>query len=146
VLEATSGSDGVLMAQNHTGPIALLLTDVVMPRMSGGVLAERIAALRPEVRVLFMSGYTDEAIVRHGVLEAGMHFIEKPFTPTTLAVKVRAVLKARAEDKDWGRRTRIRVPLQADYHRLFQRLRSAARYTSQSGGNHETCEFVAKSG
>jgi DNA-binding NtrC family response regulator len=84
----------MLMAQRHAGTIELLLTDVVMPRMSGRALAEHITAVRPEIRVLFMSGYTDEAIVRHGVLEPEIDFIQKPFTPTALALKVRRVLDA----------------------------------------------------
>ncbi len=92
VLEATSADDAILIAQRHMGIINLLLTDVVMPRMSGRVLAEMIAAERAETKVLFMSGYTDDAIVRHGVLEAGTQFLEKPFTPQALAFKIRAVL------------------------------------------------------
>jgi FixJ family two-component response regulator len=63
-----------------------------MPRLSGPELAKRLATLRPDMKVLCMSGYTDDSIVRHGVLEAGMAFIQKPITPTTLATKVRAVL------------------------------------------------------
>ncbi|HUF93900.1 MAG TPA: PAS domain S-box protein [Candidatus Limnocylindria bacterium] len=92
LLEANSADDALLIAERHVGLIDLLLTDVVMPRMSGGALAEALASLRPETKILFMSGYTDDAIVRHGVLEKGVDLLEKPFSPRTLAAKVRAVL------------------------------------------------------
>ncbi len=73
-------------------PIDLLLTDVVMPETSGKEVADDLTRLRPGLKVLFMSGYTDEAIVHHGVLDADIEFIQKPFTPVTLAKKVRNVL------------------------------------------------------
>ncbi len=94
VLEAGSPTEAIVIAERHAGTIDLLLTDVIMPRMSGRALAAAIAVSRPETRILFISGYADDAIIRHGVLEPGMHFLEKPFTPHTLAVKVRAVLDA----------------------------------------------------
>jgi two-component system cell cycle sensor histidine kinase/response regulator CckA len=92
VLAVTSAADAVLVAERHVGLIDLLLTDVVMPRTGGGELAKAVTAARPETRILFMSGYTDDAIVRHGVLEEGVQLLEKPFTPEALAVKVRTVL------------------------------------------------------
>jgi CheY-like chemotaxis protein len=92
VLQAASGQAAMAIARNHSAPIALLLTDVVMPSMSGRVVAERIAAQRPEVRILYMSGYTDDAVVRHGVLETGVAYLQKPFTPAGLAKKVRETI------------------------------------------------------
>ena len=92
VLEARHGAEALEISSRHQGPIHLMVTDVVMPQMSGRELAQRLAPLRPDMRVLYMSGYTDDAIVRHGVLGAGMAFLSKPFTPDALAVKVREVL------------------------------------------------------
>jgi PAS domain S-box-containing protein len=92
VLEARHGAEAIEISGKHPGPIHVMVTDVVMPQMSGRELAQRLAPLRPEMRVLYMSGYTDDAIVRHGVLGAGMAFLSKPFTPDALAAKVREVL------------------------------------------------------
>jgi signal transduction histidine kinase/ActR/RegA family two-component response regulator len=92
VLEATNAEDALQICQKHQGGIDLLLTDVVMPGGSGPEVSARVRALKPDIRVLYMSGYTDDAIVRHGVLEAGLNFIQKPFTPNGLAQKVREVL------------------------------------------------------
>lgn len=93
VLEARHGEEALELCQQNEGPIHLLLTDVVMPGgMSGRELAERLLSLRPEIKVLYMSGYTDNAIIHHGVLDAGTAFIQKPFDPNALAHKVRAVL------------------------------------------------------
>jgi len=93
VLEAGAPAEAMLIARRHVGLIDLLLTDVIMPGMSGRTLAEKIVAERPETKVVFMSGYTDDAIVRHGVLEPGTFFIEKPFAPRPLATKIREVLE-----------------------------------------------------
>jgi len=95
VLEAANGTDALSAAQNGA-TIDLLLTDVVMPEMSGRELVDRFAKLRPNTKVLFMSGYSDEAIVRHGVLRPGTAYLQKPFSPDTLARKVREVLDSLA--------------------------------------------------
>jgi two-component system cell cycle sensor histidine kinase/response regulator CckA len=88
VLQACDAQDAVFMAERHAGPIHLLLTDVIMPRQSGRALVERLRPLRPEMQVLYMSGYTNEAIVRHGVLDPDTQFIQKPFSPAGLGHKV----------------------------------------------------------
>jgi PAS domain S-box-containing protein len=94
VLEARHGAEAIEISSRHRGTIHVMVTDVVMPEMSGRELAQRLALLRPDMRVLYMSGHTDDAIVRHGVLDAGIAFISKPFTPDALARKLRAVLDA----------------------------------------------------
>jgi len=94
VLKAADGEVALKVAQEHPGVIHLLLTDLVMPGISGRVLAERMAALYPQMKVLFMSGYTDDAVVRTGGLGSEMAFLQKPFTPDGLARKVRQVLDA----------------------------------------------------
>jgi PAS domain S-box-containing protein len=92
VLTASSGEEAEAVARQHAGAIHLLLTDVVMPQTSGREAAKRVLELRPEIRVIWMSGYPDDTIVHHGILEAGVHFLQKPFTPATLGEKVREVL------------------------------------------------------
>jgi len=92
VLEASSGAEAVRLAAQHAGPIALLMTDVVMPGMSGRALAEAVADRRPDIKVLYVSGYTDNAIVHHSVLDADMMFLQKPFTLEALGRKLEAML------------------------------------------------------
>jgi CheY-like chemotaxis protein len=92
VLEASDGGEALRVAERHQGQIHLLLTDVVMPGMSGRLVAERMAAFKPGIKIVFMSGYTEDAVVRHGVLEEETHFIQKPYSPAAVAQKVRAVL------------------------------------------------------
>jgi two-component system, cell cycle sensor histidine kinase and response regulator CckA len=92
VLVAPGGNEALALASQHEGPIALLLTDVVMPRVGGPELAERLRSVRPQTKVLFMSGYTDDAVIRHGLLTAEAAFLAKPFSPNALADKIRALL------------------------------------------------------
>ncbi len=95
VLEAITGQHAVELAREHEGPIHLLVTDVIMPRIGGADLAGLIKPVHPETRVLYISGYTNDAIIRHGIMTANVNFLQKPFTPAGLAVKVRHVLDAR---------------------------------------------------
>ena len=97
VVEAHDPHEAVAIIEQSAEPIHLLLTDVVMPRMSGKELAERLLVARPGTPVLFTSGYTDDAIVRHGVMEASTFFLQKPFGPSALAQKVREVLDSKAK-------------------------------------------------
>jgi signal transduction histidine kinase len=95
VLSARDASDALRLADAHPGPVHLLVTDVVMPHMGGRELADAVRTKRPGIRVLFMSGYTDEAVYQHGKVPAAEAFIQKPFSPLGLARKVRAVLDSR---------------------------------------------------
>ncbi|MBW2461810.1 MAG: response regulator, partial [Deltaproteobacteria bacterium] len=92
VLAASSGADALSIAESHEGPIALLLTDVVMPRMNGRDLAEKLVAARPEIQVLYTSGYTHDVISHHGVIDEGIHFVAKPYSLDVLAARVREVI------------------------------------------------------
>jgi len=92
VLEAQGGGDALLLCEQYKTMIHLLLTDVVMRRINGRTLAMRLACLRPQMKVLYMSGYTDDAIIRHGMLNSDVAFLQKPFTPASLTRKLREVL------------------------------------------------------
>lgn len=94
VMEAPGGAEALEIFNSHRDEIQLLVTDVIMPEVSGRVLAERIRLIRPDLPVLYMSGYTDDAIVRHGLLSDGLQFLQKPFTSEVLTRKVRDVLDA----------------------------------------------------
>jgi signal transduction histidine kinase len=96
VLEARHGAEALEVSERHVGPIHLLLTDVVMPEMNGRELAQRLAVLRPATKVLFMSGYTANAVVHHGVLDPDTEFLPKPITAAVLTRKVREILDVRA--------------------------------------------------
>jgi CheY-like chemotaxis protein len=92
VLSAANAGEALRICREYDSTLDLMVTDVVMPRMSGRELAQQLAVERPETRVLYMSGFTDDAIVRHGLLEEDIAFIQKPFTPESLARKVRELL------------------------------------------------------
>lgn len=94
VLTANGGAEAVQVFKNHRRDIHLLITDVVMPKMSGKEVADKIRSIQPDTKVLFMSGYTDEAIVHHDIIDSGIAFIQKPFSEHALALKVREVLDA----------------------------------------------------
>ncbi len=99
VLEARHGDDALQVVEQHVGPVHLLLTDVVMPGMSGRELAEHLTSQHRGLKVLFMSGYTDDAIVHHGVLHPGAAFLQKPFTPEGMVRRVREVLDSNSSTK-----------------------------------------------
>ena len=97
VLSATSATKALEVAGAHAGPIHLLVTDVIMPGLNGRQLAEALQSVRPDVGVLYVSGYTSDVIAHHGVLDEGVEFLEKPFNSTELLVRVREVLDKESE-------------------------------------------------
>ena len=92
VIEASNGREALLLSQQHAGPIELMATDIIMPDMSGPQIAKQLTALRPDMKVLFLSGYADDVVVRHGFIDEDMPFLEKPFTRDGLVKKVHEVL------------------------------------------------------
>jgi two-component system cell cycle sensor histidine kinase/response regulator CckA len=92
ILVAGHPQEAIALSESYSGDVHLLITDVVMPALGGKALAAQLAARRPHMQVLYISGYTDSAIVHHGVLDAGIHLLHKPFTPSALARKVSDLL------------------------------------------------------
>jgi two-component system, cell cycle sensor histidine kinase and response regulator CckA len=92
VLSTSNGLEAIELIESQQRPIDLILTDVVMPRLSGRELSEHISRLQPAAKVLFMSGYTNDAVVNHGILDGAAWFIQKPFTIASLIRRVREVL------------------------------------------------------
>lgn len=101
VLSATNGGEALLICEKYTDKVHLVIADVVMPQMSGREIVTRLAKIHPEIKILFMSGYTENSIVQHGVLEQGVHFINKPFTSVDLTRKIREVLDSDASSPDF---------------------------------------------
>lgn len=98
VMSAGLGREAIQICERHDGPIQLLISDVIMPEMGGRRVADTILEMRPDIKVLFLSGYTDDAVVRHGILYDEVAFLQKPFTPHALARKVREVLDRRMDE------------------------------------------------
>jgi PAS domain S-box-containing protein len=100
ILQASGGAEAIRLFEQYQGSIDLLLTDVIMPQMSGRELAERLKALRPSLKVLYISGYTDDMLAHHGVLESNVFLLQKPFAPDALAIKLRELLDASAKSAE----------------------------------------------
>jgi two-component system, cell cycle sensor histidine kinase and response regulator CckA len=92
VLEAGNGEEALSLSRNHSEPIHLVLTDVVMPGMNGREMAETLSFIQPQAKIIYMSGYTNDAVIRQGLVNKTTAFLQKPFTPKDLALKVREML------------------------------------------------------
>lgn len=123
LLTARDGREALQLCTQHKGPIHLLLSDVVMPLISGPELARRVAPLRPALKVLYMSGYTADALGQHGLLARGTALLQKPFTPETLARKVREVLETTPPDRKRLEMTSSKRA-RSDYERFDRRTGS----------------------
>jgi len=140
VLEAANGEEALLLSARHAGPLHLLLTDVVMPGMTGKELADRLRPLRPGLPVLYMSGHPGNVIARRGVLDSGVNYIPKPFDPDDLARKVREVLGSSRPA------SRVLVVDDDDGVRdLFQGVLEGAGYEVLSAGNGEQAMAIVQS-
>ncbi len=100
VIEARNGVEALAVCNSGDNKFDLLMTDVVMPQMGGRELANKLKEKLPDLQILFTSGYTDDAVVRHGVIEVGTNFIQKPFTPDSLTKKVRELLGTSQEKSE----------------------------------------------
>ena len=98
VIEAANGTEAIEACRTHPGPIHLVVTDMVMPQMSGWEVADAASALRPKARIIYMSGYIEHVVVEERILETGVAFLGKPFTPEALGRKVRDVLDGEHQD------------------------------------------------
>ena len=132
VLEAVHGGEAVRLAEDYGGPIHAMVSDVVMPEMGGRILAERLTAGRPGLKSLFVSGYTDDAVVRHGVLAAEVAFFQKPFTPAALAAQVAGSVGPLRDSRPTGHRVH-------DSHRATNRL-AIARKGPRCVGVFDRCQ------
>ncbi len=140
-LEARSGGEALVVAENYHGPIHLLLTDVVMPQVTGKQLADRLTVLRSEMKVLYMSGYTADVISRQGVLDSGIECIQKPFTPEALGLNVRKVL---GEPQPRG--SVLVVDDEESIRKLFTRILTRAGYEVNVAADGDQAEKILGAG